>query len=88
MTQNYVRALTWRLKSKIFVNVLAEWSNDRFLTDTIRNWIGGTLCYKFNQRNQFILFAGERRGEPAYSAGICYEILDFKGLEIQWIARF
>ena len=87
-TQNYIGAVIWRLKSKIFVNLLAEWSNDRFVTNTSKTWLGSTVRYKLNYSNQFQLFVGERRGGPACSAGICYEVLDFKGVEMRWMARF
>ncbi len=87
-TQNYVTALTFRYKSKVFVNVLGELSNDVFVTDDQKLWLGGTVRYKVNSRNNLQLFAGERRGGPACSAGICYEVLDFKGVELRWTTRF
>ena len=86
-TINHVGDLTLRYKSKLFLTILAEWSNDRFLTNNSRVWFGSTVNYKWNNKNTFTLFAGERRGGPACNAGICYEILDFKGLEFRWVSR-
>ncbi|MCU4174909.1 DUF6029 family protein [Carboxylicivirga sp. N1Y90] len=87
-TQNYVGGLTFRYKSKLFVNALSEWSNDAFVTDSKKIWLGSNVRYKLNGRNNLQLFAGERRGGPACSAGICYEVLDFKGVELRWTSRF
>lgn len=85
---NYVGDLSLYIKSKIVVNVLSEWSTDSFFTDSSRIWFGSTVHYKMNSKNKFALFAGERRGGPACNAGVCYEILDFKGVELRWVARF
>lgn len=86
-TVNHVGDLTLRYKSKLFLSVLVEWSNDRYLTDSSRVWLGSTLNYKWNNKNTFTIFAGDRRGGPACNAGICYEILDFKGVEFRWVYR-
>ena len=85
---NYVGDLTLQIKSKIVVNMLSEWSTDSFFTDSSRIWFGSTIHYKMNSKNKFALFAGERRGGPACNAGVCYEILDFKGVELRWTTRF
>ena len=45
---------------------------------------GLSLSYRPNRKNTLQLFTGERRGGPACTAGICYEVLDFKGLELRW----
>lgn len=87
-TMNYVGDLTFRYKTKLFLSFLYEWSNDKFLTADTRAWFGTTLNYKVNPKNTFVLFGGERRGGPACNAGVCYEILDFKGIELRWTARF
>jgi hypothetical protein len=33
--------------------------------------------------NTISMFAGKRRGGPACTSGICYEVLDFEGIEIR-----
>ncbi|MCG8581293.1 MAG: DUF6029 family protein [Bacteroidales bacterium] len=86
--QNYVAALTYRFDSRLFVGTLSEWSNDNFISNDDKLWLSGTMRYKLNSKHTVQLFAGERRGGPACSAGVCYEVLDFKGLELRWNARF
>lgn len=73
-----------------------EFTNDPSVAD-----IGGTekieksqhypginISVKPNRKNTLQLFAGKRRGGPACTSGICYEVLDFKGLELRWSYRF
>ncbi|WP_075590409.1 DUF6029 family protein [Labilibacter marinus] len=84
---NYLLGLTVRNKSKLYFGLNTEWSNDRYISETDKIWIGGNARYKLNSKNTFQLFAGERRGGPACSAGVCYEVLDFKGVELRWTAR-
>ncbi len=87
--QNVVAGLTFRRKSKLFLGIISELSNDSFLTeDDMKLWLGGTARYKLNSKHNFTLFVGERRGGPACNAGVCYELLDFKGVEVRWNARF
>jgi len=76
--------------SKYSVGSILELSNDPFqLTDKdTRNWLGFYGRYKYSTNSNFLVFAGQRRGGPACSAGICYEVLDFEGLEIRWNTRF
>ena len=45
------------------------------------------MLVKPNRKNTIQLFAGKRRGGPACTSGICYEVLDFKGAEIKWLIR-
>ena len=85
--KNYVGDVTLRFKSKLFLSVLSEWSNDRTLSNNSKLWLGSTVNYKWNNKNTFTLFVGERRGGPACNAGVCYEILDFKGVEFRWVSR-
>ena len=85
--KNYVGDVTLRFKSKLFLSVLSEWSNDRTLSNNSKLWLGSTVNYKWNNKNTFTLFVGERRGGPACNAGVCHEILDFKGVEFRWVSR-
>ncbi len=88
--QNQLIALTYNYKSKYSVNILAEYSTDDFLLDSGENsriWFGTNLKYKPGFRNTFLLFAGTRRGGPACNSGVCYEILDFRGMELRWTTR-
>ena len=37
-----------------------------------RHWMGLDTKYKINMRHTITLFAGQRRGGPACTSGICY----------------
>ncbi|RDI57645.1 DUF6029 family protein [Flavobacterium glaciei] len=88
-TQNHVAVIGFSIKSKWIFNVVTEFSNDTFLTsNSLKSWLGGNLKYQLNSTNNFLVFAGQRRGGPACNAGICYEVLDFKGIEVRWNLRF
>lgn len=80
------------IASKYTVSLLYENSNDPFLTvepDQIRrSFLGLNASIKPNYKNSIQLFVGERQGGPACSSGVCYEILDFKGIETRWTTRF
>jgi hypothetical protein len=88
-TQNYVFLLGYAFKSKYIINLVTELSNDSFLTSSnLKYWIGTNMKYQINSTNNLQLFVGQRRGGPACNAGICYEVLDFKGAELRYTARF
>ncbi|TRX66155.1 DUF6029 family protein [Carboxylicivirga sp. M1479] len=87
-SSNYVVGLNYRYDSKLFAGILNEWSDDEYITSTPKLWLSGTVRYKLNNKHTVQVFAGERRGGPACSAGVCYEVLDFKGVELRWNARF
>jgi hypothetical protein len=87
--QNHVFVLGYAYKSKIICNVITEYSNDSFIvSDGSKIWVGANLKYQVNKSNSLQIFAGERRGGPACNAGVCYEVLDFKGIEIRITSRF
>lgn len=71
-----------------------EISSDPYQTDfpgvesTFRHWPGLVASYKLNPANTLSLFAGKRRGGPACTSGICYEVLDFEGIEIRLKTKF
>jgi hypothetical protein len=83
--------------SKLSLSITWEVSTDPFQTDNIntfevekraRHWMGMNAKYKFNPHHTLALFAGQRRGGPACTSGICYEVLDFQGVELRWISKF
>ena len=83
--------------SDLNLSVVWEISNDPYLTDqpdtpesesSIRNWPGLEASYRINPTNTISVFAGKRRGGPACTSGICYEVLDFEGVEIRFKTRF
>ena len=50
-------------------------------------WVGGFLGYHFLEKYDLSLFAGSRRGGPACTAGTCYEVLPFRGVEVRLTSR-
>lgn len=87
--QNHVFVLGYALGSKFIFNIESEYSNDSFITDDdSKIWLGLSIRYRINDNNSVQIFAGERRGGPACNAGVCYEVLDFSGLEIRLNTRF
>lgn len=84
--ENYLVALGMNT-SKFTGSVLTELSNDYFITETMKVWLGLNTSYKINDKHTVYLFAGERRGGPACNAGICYEVPDFEGFELRLMSK-
>lgn len=82
--------------TKISGNLYYEYTSDESIADkpdtdkieTSRHFYGLGATYRPNFKNTFTVFAGERRGGPACTSGICYEVLDFRGVEIRWTIKF
>lgn len=93
---NTYNGLSYNYKSKFMISLFWEFSTDPNITDmkstseieTKRHFWGGQLNMTLNEKNKLSLFAGQRRGGPACSSGVCYEVLDFEGLEIRLNSRF
>ena len=86
---NLVVFLGYSYKSKFSAGVITEASNDSFIIDSeYKIWFGTSVKYKLNPRHTFLFFAGQRRGGPACNSGVCYEVLDFEGLELRLSSRF
>ena len=66
-----------------FFNIEAS-SDQLLINQPYKLWIGGGGKIKISNNHSITFFAGERRGGPACTAGICYNVLDFKGFEIRW----
>ena len=87
--QNQVFSAGVSIKSKFSGYVITEWSNDPVIVEKgSKFWLGAGLKYKMNSRHSLQFFAGERRGGPACNSGVCYEVLDFKGVELRLSSRF
>jgi hypothetical protein len=74
-----------------------EITTDPFLTDAAatieieegnRHWVGVDTKYKINKHHTIAVFMGQRRGGPACASGICYEVLDFTGIELRFTSKF
>jgi len=61
-------------------NVIRENENFKY-------WFGANATYKPNFKHTINLFIGNRRGGPACTSGICYEVPDFSGFEIRVQSR-
>ena len=79
------------------ISAIWELSNDPFLNDrpdtpavetSYRHWPGLEASYRINPTNTLSLFAGKRRGGPACTSGVCYEVLDFEGVELRLKTKF
>ena len=91
--QNLYAGLSLNKGSKFGASVLIEASNDSFLkeSDDEANWQfypGIILNYKPVQSTIISLFAGKRRGGPACNSGVCYDVLDFQGIELRLSTTF
>lgn len=88
-TTNHLMNVGYAYGSKMVFTLISEWSNDRFIVESgDKIWFGSAAKYQINRDNNIQLFAGSRRGGPACNAGICYEVLDFKGVELRLTSRF
>lgn len=93
---NFYGGLSLNKSTKLSASLYYEFTTDLIVsnkpdtekTETERYFYGVGFTYRPNFRNTIILFAGERRGGPACISGICYEVLDFSGLEIRWTLKF
>lgn len=82
--------------TKLSTGIYYEYTTDAAIADkpgteeieTNRHYYGIGVTYRPNFKNTFAFFAGERRGGPACNSGVCYEVLDFRGLEIRWTIKF
>lgn len=55
---------------------------------TPRNFVAGQVTARLSEHHDATLFYGERRGGRACTAGTCYEVLPFKGVELRLMSRF
>ena len=90
--ENKSYALALQAGKNVAVSLVVESTTDPFLIfdeGAAERWyVGGSLRVKPHARHTLNIFLGERRGGPLCSAGVCYEILDFQGLEVRWTGRF
>ncbi|MGL1889551.1 MAG: DUF6029 family protein [Reichenbachiella sp.] len=87
---NVLTSLAFNQGSKFTASLLTEYSSDNAVTEDDKDykvWMGGNLKYKPNYKNTFLFFGGTRRGGPACTSGVCYEILDFEGVELRYNRR-
>lgn len=83
---NYYTSISVNKGSKMTASLIMELSNDPFLLESENNWLtypGILLSYRAVQSTDLSLFAGKRRGGPACNSGVCYDVLDFQGIELR-----
>jgi len=78
--------------------LITERTTDQLLTDTPstgdgiktvpRWWSSFYLSFEPGRNHEVRIFGGQRRGGPACTAGTCYEVLPFEGIELILISRF
>ncbi|MGH7493587.1 MAG: DUF6029 family protein [bacterium] len=94
--ENYYAALALSHAPRLATAVIWERTTDPLLTDDprtdpletgLRYWLAGTLSYQIKQ-HLVSMFYGKRRGGPACTSGICYEVLDFEGFELRITSNF
>lgn len=87
---NMLFSIAYNKGSKFTGAILAEYSTDNTIVEEgsdTKIWLGTNVKYKPGFKDTFLLFAGTRRGGPACTAGVCYEILDFEGVELRYTRR-
>lgn len=94
---NTVLILSIFKSSDFSLSLVHESSTDPQLADRVetmevesgrRHWWGTNIAYEINKSNKLSLFAGQRRGGPACTSGICYKVLDFEGVELRLTTKF
>lgn len=88
---NVLVSYTLSKSGKFSASALLELSNDPFLLADGQKSISypsASATYHFGRKNKLTVFYGKRRGGPACSSGVCYDVLDFEGVEIRFISRF
>ena len=86
--QNHFILIGYDFNSNLGFNAVCEVSTDPFIVENnYKAWLGANVKYKLNNKNTLLLFAGQRRGEPACNSGVCYEVLDFQGIELRVTSR-
>ena len=90
LINNYVLIAGLSHSPKLSFSAVIEMSDDPRLVNTKpqRFWFGADLSYKINRHNTLSVFAGQRRGGPACNSGVCYEVLDFEGVELRFKSKF
>ena len=98
VSENLYTSIALAIFPAVTTALIFEASTDPQLTDNpttfstvetnTRTWLGGNISWKVNTANTLEIFGGKRRGGPACTSGICYEILDFEGLEVRFSTRF
>ncbi len=88
---NAYLAYTLSMTSKYNASLVFEYTNDPVQVEDDKNYNyypAVSLSYRPDNHNQIAVFYGKRRGGLACTSGVCYDVLDFEGLEIRLVTRF
>ncbi len=88
---NAYLAYTLSKGSTFSVSAILELTNDPFLVEANKHqnyYPGINFTCRPDSHNQILVFIGKRRGGPACNSGVCYDVLDFEGVEIRLTSRF
>jgi len=93
---NIYSSVTLSKSNKVSLSLLYEFTDDPWIADRInttkieknRHYPAITIGYRPSHKLNISLFGGSRRGGPACTAGICYEVLDFEGIELRITGKF
>ncbi len=88
---NAYAAYTLSKGSTFSISAILEITTDPFLleADKLQNYYPGiSFSFRPDSHNQILVFAGKRRGGPACNSGVCYDVLDFEGVELRLNTRF
>lgn len=95
--RNLYMSLSFGKSGLYSAGFLTERSTDQLDTDrrstldiietSARWWTSVNLSFELGMKHHVRIFAGKRRGGPACTAGTCYQLLPFEGLEINITSR-
>ncbi len=88
---NAYLAYTLSMTSKYSASLVYEYTSDPVHVENNKNYNyypAVSISYRPDSHNQIALFYGKRRGGLACTSGVCYDVLDFEGLEIRLLTRF
>ena len=93
---NFYNGLRIKPGDKLMLAAIWEFTTDPAVADKVsttetesrRHFLALQGQYRLLDNHTLQLFVGERRGGPACTGGICYEVLDFKGVEFRLTSKF
>lgn len=88
---NIYTAYTLSQAGKFSASAILEMSSDPFFLeddDTQNFYPAAAFTYDIDKHNKITAFAGRRRGGPSCTSGVCYDVLDFEGIELRLVTRF
>jgi hypothetical protein len=88
---NYFIGYSLSKAGKYSISALFELTTDPVFLDEGKShdiFPSLSLSYQLDKHNKMTLFIGKRRGGPSCTSGVCYDVLDFQGVELRIKTRF